>query len=196
MRLKELWEHVREGDLSHSLEPPSCEAIAAGTAWLLLVLKGKEVIGLLSAERLSHATQLAAAGSWTPPPVAVQKASSAQDWKSSLHPRVCLKDVVPAAAEVAEVRTPSPRARRASRNKAALGVALIWVRRSERRRGFARALVDATRKIAALGSPGSVDIRASEVAFSQPTDLGLAFASSYVACPKQAAAPLIYEPTW
>eukprot|EP00913_Durusdinium_trenchii_P021852 g20533.t1 len=50
-----------------------------------------------------------------------------------------------------------------------LGVALVWVRRRERRRGLATALVDCLRRL----NGGAT------VAFSQPTDLGFAFATRY-----------------
>ena len=51
-------------------------------------------------------------------------------------------------------------------SQAAVGVAVIWVARSERRRGLATAMVDSVR-------------RSEPVAFSQPTELGWSFASSY-----------------
>lgn len=60
---------------------------------------------------------------------------------------------------------------------AALGISLIWVRRSDRRKGLARAMVDAARKISTL--PGQVMASTDEVAFSQPTNLGFAFAKRY-----------------
>ena len=52
-RLAELWETIRETDLSHSLDLPSGERLANGSAWLLMALKGREVLGLLSAERIA-----------------------------------------------------------------------------------------------------------------------------------------------
>lgn len=52
------------------------------------------------------------------------------------------------------------------RGQAAVGVAVIWVARRERRRGLATAMVDSLR----CSAP---------VAFSQPTELGWSFASSY-----------------
>jgi len=51
-RLTELWETIREIDLSHSLELPIAERLANQSAWLLMALKGREVLGLLSAERI------------------------------------------------------------------------------------------------------------------------------------------------
>ena len=51
-RLTELWETIRETDLSHSLELPTAERLANGSAWLLMALKGREVLALLSAERI------------------------------------------------------------------------------------------------------------------------------------------------
>ena len=51
-QLIELWEAVRATELSHTLELPTAEAVANQSAWLLLALKGREVLGLLSAERI------------------------------------------------------------------------------------------------------------------------------------------------
>ena len=53
IRLAGLWETIRETDLSHSLDLPSGERLANGSAWLLMALKGREVLGLLSAERIA-----------------------------------------------------------------------------------------------------------------------------------------------
>ena len=44
---------VRDRELSHSLELPSIEALASQSAWLLLALKGREGLGMLSAERIT-----------------------------------------------------------------------------------------------------------------------------------------------
>mmetsp|Transcript_98152 Transcript_98152/g.194373 ORF Transcript_98152/g.194373 Transcript_98152/m.194373 type:complete len:196 (+) Transcript_98152:233-820(+) len=69
---------------------------------------------------------------------------------------------------------------------AALGIFLIWVRRSERRKGLASAMVDVVRQVATL--PGQVMASAGQVAFSQPTKLGFAFAKRY------AGQALVYTP--
>lgn len=57
-----------------------------------------------------------------------------------------------------------------------LGVRLIWVSVESRHRGLATELVDEARKRIIYGSV----IPKAEVAFSQPTTEGLAFARSYI----------------
>ena len=48
--LVELWENIRRTQLSHILELPSMEQLASRSAILLLALRGKDVLALLSAE--------------------------------------------------------------------------------------------------------------------------------------------------
>eukprot|EP00931_Biecheleriopsis_adriatica_P103401 TRINITY_DN78244_c0_g1_i1.p1 TRINITY_DN78244_c0_g1~~TRINITY_DN78244_c0_g1_i1.p1 ORF type:complete len:317 (-),score=47.18 TRINITY_DN78244_c0_g1_i1:176-1126(-) len=193
--LVELWEHIRENDLSHTLELPSAERIASGVAWLLLGLRGKEVVAMMSAERLGPSAGLHfAADCSTPPPLAIR-----EDGRPSKQPGRCTDSAKEGvgmsktlqqhtraestARDRGEVRTPSPRRRHASGcQETTLGVALIWVRRAERRRGIATALINAARHLA--GSAGGS--RDMTVAFSEPTDLGFAFASAYTSS-KEAA---------
>lgn len=174
VRLREIWEHVREGDLSHALELPTAEAVASKTAWLLLALRGKEVLGLLSAERVGPTTCCELRESIDGGRPEVQPAK---------RPRV---DTQPAA----------------SKDDSVLGVALIWVRRSERRRGLASTLVDAARRLESQSrstcAGGQAREGAVKVAFSQPTELGKAFATKYALAKARGASdssePLVYQP--
>lgn len=79
-----------------------------------------------------------------------------------------------------------------SNRKARLGVRLIWVHRPSRKKNLAASLVDAARMYA--GGLGGISLPAEEVAFSQPTEQGLAFATRYTkaACGKPCA--LVYAP--
>uniref|UniRef100_A0A7R9ZX41 N-acetyltransferase ESCO acetyl-transferase domain-containing protein n=1 Tax=Pyrodinium bahamense TaxID=73915 RepID=A0A7R9ZX41_9DINO len=138
-----LWDFVR-GDLSHGLDQPAPERVAAGAAAVLLGLRGRKVVGLLWAERLEAGQLVECVSEGTACGGALQGAALGR-------------------------RSPSARA--------ALGVVLVWVRRSERRRGLATAMVDAMCRYAA--GPGCRPVPREAVAFSQPTDMGLAFARSY-----------------
>lgn len=151
-RLAELWETIRETDLSHSLDLPSGERLANGSAWLLMALKGREVLGLLSAERIAGTSS-----------ACLDSSGSGMKQKSE---------------------TDASKADIGQRTKPTLGVAVVWVRRRERRRGLATSLVDCLRHFNGGGS----------VAFSQPTELGFNFASSY-SC-RQHTGPLVYDPDW
>jgi len=73
-----------------------------------------------------------------------------------------------------------------------LGVALVWVRRVERRRGVASTLLDAAR--VSLGGLGSPAVPRGSVAFSQTTDAGSALASRYL--DMDASKVPIYTPRW
>lgn len=79
-----------------------------------------------------------------------------------------------------------------------LGVALVWVRRSEQRKGLATALVEAARKSAAgcplLGSAGPA-VPLERLAFSQPTNEGFAFASRFLRTAHHGRV-LVYQPEW
>lgn len=73
-------------------------------------------------------------------------------------------------------RDEAPATRLSSGNK--LGIMLVWVRAAERRKGIARGLMNAIRRVGAgLGAP---PLPLSAVAFSQPTTMGFVFASHYV----------------
>eukprot|EP00435_Cladocopium_sp_Y103_P027147 s5134_g6.t1 len=158
-RLTELWETIRETDLSHSLDLPSGERLANGSAWLLMALKGREVLGLLSAERIAGT------------------ASACLD-SSGLTGMKQKSETDTSKADIGQ---------RTKATEPTLGVAVVWVRRRERRRGLATSLVDCLRRLNRGGS----------VAFSQPTELGFNFASSY-SCRQQhtSEGPLVYDPDW
>jgi len=76
---------------------------------------------------------------------------------------------------------------------ASIGVALVWVRRAERRRGLATALVDVARQRGAyVGLP---PIPLEQVAFTQPTQQGLNFAARYAGAVRGGNV-LVYRPSW
>mmetsp|Transcript_2916 Transcript_2916/g.6986 ORF Transcript_2916/g.6986 Transcript_2916/m.6986 type:complete len:240 (+) Transcript_2916:77-796(+) len=141
-RLEELWENIRDTQLSHILDLPSAERLASKAAIILLALRGKDVLALISAERIpvQH--------------VYYWQASSGSKLVSS------------------------------SASGPALGVSVIWTSRRQRRRGLARALVDCARKLTVPDGP---------VAFSQPTELGMAFAQRYMTTSRGAAEVLVYD---
>jgi len=155
-RLTELWETIREIDLSHSLELPTAERLANQSAWLLMALKGREVLGLLSAERIRPDTSTFFDS--------LESMSESQE-----------SDI---SAMEGDIQPPKV--------KTTLGVAVVWVRRRERRRGLATSLVNCLRRLNMGGS----------VAFSQPTDLGFSFASSYSKQRLGIEGPLVYDPEW
>jgi len=218
-RLTELWRHIQESDLSHCLPPPNADDVASGAAFLLLGLRGKEVVGLLSAERLGagHVVQRAGRDSMDALSFSPGSSSTAGNSQGPW-------DLEPTTPSPGKKRKDSARDKdakigldgegSASLGQASfpLGIAVVWVRRSERRRGLATSMVEAARHLAAGAAPGCK--RAAEltwaaapkvatalpVAFSQPTDLGMAFASSYTTSFVQAAAEapgvLVYTPTW
>jgi|Transcript_56123 hypothetical protein len=74
-----------------------------------------------------------------------------------------------------------------------LGVRLIWVHKSCRKKGLATSLVDSLRMHA--GGLGGKPIPADEVAFSEPTEQGLAFANRYAYSKSVGDSALIYTPT-
>lgn len=113
-----LWEFVRR-DLSHSLDPPTCEALASGACTVLLGLRAREVVGLV----------------W------VEWAAEAELLLEGRNPG--------GASLPDEVQVEGLPAESTQAGGAALGVVLLWTRRAERRRGLATALVDAARQHAA-----------------------------------------------
>jgi hypothetical protein len=149
-RLNELWHHIQDGDLSHSLALPSANDIASGRCSFFLSLRGKEVLGLLSAEHCSLSQV------------------SRHRISSTAAALVDKEEVVGSGA-----------------NESLLGIALIWVRRSERRRGVATSLLDAARQASGVSR--------DHVAFSQPTELGFSFAAAYEASGVKNDI-LVYEP--
>lgn len=163
-RFHALWDFVRQ-DLSHGLDPPTPEAVTAGASAILLGVRGREVVGLIWAERVD--------GPWC-----LRYADAEEE------------AAAPAAAATAGAAAALPAAERRA-PRAALGVALVWVRRTERRRGLATALVDAARRQAAV--LGGRPVPPEEVAFSQPTSLGLAFARQYAGDVHRGRA-LVYQP--
>ncbi|CAE7369330.1 unnamed protein product, partial [Symbiodinium necroappetens] len=148
-KLVELWENIRKTQLSHILELPSTEQLASQSACILLALRGKDVLALLSAERIT-------ADKLGPPSIASRTTQTQQMLQSQ-------------------------------KTGPLLGVAVLWTRRRERRRGLAVALVDRARKLLAPGS---------RVAFSQPTELGQAFAQQYVQrmSDQEESSVLVYVP--
>jgi hypothetical protein len=154
-RLNELWHHIQDGDLSHSLALPSANDIASGRCSFFLSLRGKEVLGLLSAEHCSLSQ------------VSRHRISSR------------------AAALGAKEEVAGTGIDQALANESLLGIALIWVRRSERRRGVATSLLDAARQASGVSR--------DHVAFSQPTELGFSFAAAYEASGVKNDI-LVYEP--
>ena len=103
-KLVELWENIRKTQLSHILELPSTEQLASQSACILLALRGKDVLALLSAERIT-------ADKLGPPSIASRTTQTQQMLQSQ-------------------------------KTEPLLGVAVLWTRRRERRRGLAVALVD------------------------------------------------------
>mmetsp|Transcript_95710 Transcript_95710/g.167127 ORF Transcript_95710/g.167127 Transcript_95710/m.167127 type:complete len:203 (-) Transcript_95710:38-646(-) len=151
-----LWSFI-EGDLPHTLGAPTLEKIEPGQTTILLGLRGREVCGLLWAERLEAEK------------IELWEATKASNEAGSL----------PLGASVGL--------------RASLGINLIWVRRSERRRGLARALVDAARaRTQILGSTAPTPVE--EVAFSETTDQGFAFAASYLADARGGGRVLTFRP--
>jgi len=156
-RLEAVWEFIQH-DLSHAFHLPSAEALTSGASAILLALRGRQVLGLLWAERITSAVL-----------------------SSRTERRNCCDDGAPTAScQAAQVR-------------ASIGVALVWVRRTERRRGVATALINAAR--ATLAGAGSTPVPVNEVAFSQTTRMGSDLAERYLGEVHQGDIPL-YEPAW
>lgn len=103
IRLTEIWETIQDTDLAHPFDLPSPEQLANQSAYLLLALKGREVLALLSAERI---------GAVACPEGKTKQKSTESAFDS------------------------------AQRAPVSLGVAVVWVRRRERRRGLATSMVD------------------------------------------------------
>jgi hypothetical protein len=135
-RLTELWHHVQDGDLSHSLELPSANDVASGRCSFFLSLRGKEVLGLLSAEHCSLSQ------------VSRHRISSRNDPLGA-------KDQV-AGRGLDELKA----------TDSLLGVALIWVRRSERRRGVATMLLEAARQASGVARERVAFSQPTELGFS------------------------------
>lgn len=169
VRLVELWEKIRDTELSHTLELPSAERLANHSAWLLLALRGKEVLALLSAERVpaSWAAISPESASRTALTCDKQKSIAAPlqphsegavaDHEAGTQPLISIEYCARiqshhgdgslqsfAYAQQWEPFLSSPWQARTPPRRAgfALGVAVVWVRRRERRRGLATALVD------------------------------------------------------
>lgn len=158
-RLNELWHHIQDGDLSHSLALPSATDIASGRCSLFLSLRGKEVLGLLSAEHCSLSQVSRHRISSRAEALGAKEESIANISGCGVDPTLA--------------------------NESLLGIALIWVRRSERRRGVATSLLDAARQASGVSR--------DNVAFSQPTELGFSFATAYEASGVKNDI-LVYEP--
>jgi len=148
-----LWDFIRH-DLSHGLELPSVDRAVSGAAVVFLGLRGREVFALLVAESLPVGAALEVVGA---PQDRDRLAQISEGQEASL----------------AEQLPATNLSRRAT-----LGVNLIWVRRTERRKGLATALVDAARRHAG-GNFGAASVPKTEVAFSQPTEAGATFAARY-----------------
>lgn len=151
-RFGELWDYVRS-DLSHGLDPPAPSAAAAGECAMLLALRGREVVGLLWAERATSAALLEA------------DEADSHGGATETAPQVPVQ----------------------------LGVALVWVRRSERRRGLATAMLDAARSC--MAPFGAAVVSKAAVAFSQPTSMGAALACGYSGAYHAKRVP-VYCPSW
>eukprot|EP00438_Fugacium_kawagutii_P025552 Skav222817 [mRNA] locus=scaffold1444:185244:187561:+ [translate_table: standard] len=165
-RLTELWETIQDTDLAHPFDLPSPERLANQSAYLLMALKGREVLGLLSAERIA-----------VPCPDSLDKMKQKPQTESQQKPQTESQQASQAESLDGAQRAPA---------SPTLGVAVVWVRRRERRRGLATSMVDCLQRLGGC-----------HVAFSQPTELGFAFASSY--CRRQHAnveGPLVYDPDW
>lgn len=137
------------GDLGHSMEMPKTADLADGSAMVLIGLRGREAVGFLWVERRAGS----AAVLHERMPMAADGADGAQ------------ADIEPVAQGERRCRG------------AGLGVVLIWARRTERRRGLASALVEKARELFGRSSEWGVD--AGDLAFSQPTNSGFAFAAKY-----------------
>mmetsp|Transcript_60403 Transcript_60403/g.143998 ORF Transcript_60403/g.143998 Transcript_60403/m.143998 type:complete len:295 (-) Transcript_60403:231-1115(-) len=146
-----LWSFISV-DLPHALGEPTIEAIASGTALLLLAVQAKEVVGLIWIE-VGHTTAYLE-------DIEVQAETE--------HGTACAGD---------ENITLLPSSRRDLDD--AVSVVLIWVRKSMRRHGIATALLDIARECAAAPRLPRREIPRDAVAFSQPTRQGLAFARQY-----------------
>lgn len=138
---------------------------------LLLGLRGRKVVGLLWAERVFAKTNAKLANGAERP------------------------------AAVLEVRDPKDPEMVISREErpVVLGIRLIWVRRTEQRRGLASALVDAARQqspsAAAAWGKNISKVPLDEVAFSDPTGQGLAFAARYLQA-SRGGKVFVYQPAW
>eukprot|EP00929_Paragymnodinium_shiwhaense_P105854 TRINITY_DN70912_c0_g1_i1.p1 TRINITY_DN70912_c0_g1~~TRINITY_DN70912_c0_g1_i1.p1 ORF type:complete len:284 (-),score=46.44 TRINITY_DN70912_c0_g1_i1:239-1090(-) len=130
---------------------------------LLLALHGRRVVGLLWAERVSMA-------------------------------RLIEVDSMDASDDITESSAAtSPEILQSTGGTPALGVALMWVRRSEQRKNIATTMVDAMR--AQASSLGRGDVPLEQVAFSQPTTQGFAFAARYLHRVRGGKV-LVYLPDW
>eukprot|EP00927_Polykrikos_kofoidii_P062877 TRINITY_DN57676_c0_g1_i1.p1 TRINITY_DN57676_c0_g1~~TRINITY_DN57676_c0_g1_i1.p1 ORF type:complete len:277 (+),score=40.55 TRINITY_DN57676_c0_g1_i1:240-1070(+) len=165
-QLEAVWDFIRK-ELPHSLGGPPVLASRCGAGEppiLLMGLRGRIVVGLLWAERVAAHR--------------VFEVADVSDCGKS-HGSGCVSTTASHGDQHKQV--------------AVLGVALIWVRRGEQRRGLATALVNAARRQPATF--GCQDVALEEVAFSQPTDQGFEFASRYLHCARKGKV-LIYEPPW
>jgi len=180
-----LWDFVRT-DMSHGFEQPST---AAGTAAaVLLALRGRQVLGLLWVERITNAEILHIAEEDA---IGAPAASSAIATAGAGSLVSKASDVLSAAGDVTVNDSPKAMASPVA-VRATLGVALVWVRRTERRKGLATAMLDAARGcMAGLGSP---PIPLTEVAFSQTTDMGSRLAKSYIGA-SHSGGVLMYSPS-
>jgi len=134
----------------------------------LYISAKKEVLGCVLAERISHAYRL------IPNPPSPNKFADHSGINSGSQSPV----KTPAHSPIkAPSPPPSPLAKiNLSEKKPALcGINRMWVKKSERRCGIAKKLVDAVRKTMFFQHEVSMD----QLAFSQPTENGRAFAEKY-----------------
>merc|ERR1719183_600951 len=117
-RFDEMWAVISK-DLSHCLGAPSLDELGSGDSFVLLVLHGREVEGLLWAERLTEGIGLREA---TPE-------ERCLDTHKNMPPQI-------------EHGTGQMVQRLVVGRRGMLGVRLIWVHRPFRKKGLARCLVD------------------------------------------------------
>jgi len=162
-QFKAIWGFIRD-ELSHGLDLPTPADICAGTSVVLLGLRGRGVVGFLLVESVNSAVVM---------DVEAQVGCDASGEEVTADPTA-------AGLLTCELDLPmdiDTQGKVPDRQRVALGIRLMWVRRCERRRGVATALVDAARKLA--GGPGAPPVPLELVGFSQPTRQGLSFAARY-----------------
>ena len=168
---------VVQGELGSTLD-----LMSTPEEHVLLYLKDKETLGVAVTEPVPKENLVAISSSMKTTDVNV-------DIQNKSENRPKLKTFGGKRENQQNVVTPEPKVAEASAAGAApmqgdvcspppgetLGIKLIWVAKSARKRGIAAKLIDNARKVFTYGSL----VKREHVAFSQPTDDGLALARHY-----------------
>ncbi len=161
---------VVQGELGSTLD-----LMSAPEEHVLLYLKEREVLGVAVTEPVQRKNLVAISSSMKTTDVTVNIRNNSQNQKNVVTPEPKVEAMGEGGGSSGGVKTPNDRGVCSAPPRETLGIKLIWVAKGARKRGIAAKLIDCARRTFTYGSL----VKREHVAFSQPTDDGLALALHY-----------------